>query len=322
MHLIGTELSVAASLLRAGKLVAIPTETVYGLAANALLPEAVAAIFEAKKRPAFDPLIIHTDRLEKAALWTGTWPPLAERLAARFWPGALTLLLPKKAIIPDLVTAGLPNVGLRIPSHRLTLELLSMLDFPLAAPSANPFGYISPTQPAHVAAQLGTQVAYILDGGACEVGIESTIIGFDTSGAPLVHRLGGIALEEIEAFLGQKIAVQAHSSSNPQAPGMLLSHYAPRKPFVLGGGLAALLAQYAPEEIGALVFGDYWPELPLNNQCNLSATQKDTEAAQHIFAMMRRLDEMPVKVIYAELLPAKGLGRAINDRLRRAAAQK
>ena len=322
MHLIGTELSVAVSLLQAGKLVAIPTETVYGLAANALLPGAVAAIFEAKKRPAFDPLIIHTDSLEKAALWTGTWPPLAERLAARFWPGALTLLLPKKPIIPDLVTAGLPSVGVRIPSHPLTLKLLAMLDFPLAAPSANPFGYISPTQPAHVAAQLGTQVAYILDGDACEVGIESTIIGFDTSGAPIVHRLGGIALEEIESFLGQKIAVQAHSSSNPQAPGMLLSHYAPRKPFVLGGGLEALLEKYAPKEIGALTFGNNWPQLPEENQCNLSADKNDREAAQYIFAMMRQLDQMPVKVIYAELLPAAGLGRAINDRLRRAAAQK
>ncbi|WP_405512000.1 L-threonylcarbamoyladenylate synthase [Spirosoma sp. KNUC1025] len=189
MAQIGTDRQIAKQLLEAGNVVSIPTETVYGLAANALNPDAVLTIFRVKNRPTFDPLIVHTDSLEKLDRFVSTIPESARDLASTYWPGPLTLLLPKKAIIPDLVTAGLPTVGIRIPNHPLTLALLNSLDFPLAAPSANPFGYISPTTAQHVADQLGLQVPYILDGGPATIGIESTIVGFDGN-KPTVFRLG------------------------------------------------------------------------------------------------------------------------------------
>jgi L-threonylcarbamoyladenylate synthase len=175
----GTDIEKCAQLLREGKLVAIPTETVYGLAANAFNQDAVVSIYEAKNRPFFDPLIIHTDSVDKAKNFVSFFPEKAKRLADVFWPGPLTLLLPRSNEVPDVVTSGLDNVAIRVPDHELTLKLLEQLDFPLAAPSANPFGYVSPTEPEHVQKQLGNKIPYILDGGKCKVGIESTIIGFD-----------------------------------------------------------------------------------------------------------------------------------------------
>jgi L-threonylcarbamoyladenylate synthase len=214
------------------ELVAIPTETVYGLAANALNPIAVAKIFEAKERPTFDPLIVHTHALNEVENFVSDIHPALLKLAQVFWPGPLTLLLPKKDIIPNLVTSGLDRVGVRIPNHSLTLELLSKLSFPLAAPSANPFGYISPTKAEHVDKQLGTKIPYILDGGACEVGLESTIVG-EENGEIIVYRLGGLSIDDIEAVVG-KVFVQLNQSSNPKAPGQLKSHYAPKKPVYIG----------------------------------------------------------------------------------------
>lgn len=313
----GTDINYAIRLLKADAVVAIPTETVYGLAGNALSPKAVSTIFEVKNRPSFDPLIVHTSHPERMATLTAGMPEAARRLARRFMPGPLTLLLPRSDIIPDIVTAGLPRVAVRIPAHPLAQKLLAALDFPLAAPSANPFGYISPTTAQHVEAQLGDKIPYILDGGPCQVGLESTIVGFE-EGRVVVYRKGGIAVEEIEAVVGP-VLVRPHSSSNPAAPGMLKSHYAPSAPVVLGK-VESLLLQYQSRRVGAITFRKTIPGIPAERQLVLSPTGDLAEAARNLFAGMRRLDALQLDAILAELLPEEGLGRAINDRLRRAAA--
>lgn len=313
MTQIGTDIRAAIRLLTAGHVVGIPTETVYGLAGNALDPDAVLTIFRVKNRPAFDPLIVHTDSLARVDQFVTHIPEPARKLAEAFWPGPLTLLLPKHDQIPDLVTSGLPSVAVRIPNHPLTLDLLRSLDFPLAAPSANPFGYISPTTARHVADQLGDQVPYILDGGPAAVGLESTIVGFET-GVATVFRLGGMALEQIEGVIGP-VNLRTHSTSNPKAPGMLSSHYAPRKPMVL---LQAGETPPPSERVGALVFRELFGGIPPENQRTLSPTGDLNEAAKNLFAHLRTLDTLPVDRLYAELLPNRGLGFAMNDRLRRA----
>jgi L-threonylcarbamoyladenylate synthase len=318
MALLGTDLSTAKRFLATGDVVGIPTETVYGLAGNALNVTAVLRIFEVKNRPSFDPLIVHIDSAKKLTRYATEVPPAARTLAERFWPGPLTLLLPKRPIIPDLVTSGLDTVALRVPRHPLTLELLRTLDFPLAAPSANPFGYISPTTARHVADQLGARIPYVLDGGPCGVGVESTIVSFPGA-TPTVLRLGGVPLEAIEDAIGP-VAVQTHSSSNPAAPGMLLSHYAPRKPLVLypSGGTPGTVG---PDE-GVLPFNEKRPEVPPERQRVLAPGGEATEAARNLFAYLRELDARPdLTRLHAELLPETGLGRAVNDRLRRAAAK-
>ncbi len=316
--MIGKDIDWAVKLLKEGKLVGIPTETVYGLAGNALDESAVTRIFQVKNRPTFDPLIVHTDSLAKVHDFVLDIPEKAYVLAKHFWAGALTLLLPKKNIIPDLVTSGSPLVAVRIPNHAMSLEVLSRLDFPLAAPSANPFGYISPTMAQHVEAQLGNQIPYILDGGSCQLGLESTIVGFEHEQA-VIYRKGGISIESIEAVIG-KVEVKAHSSSNPQAPGMLKSHYAPRIPLVLGA-IDQLIEEYAGRKIGILSFQKYFDNIPIHQQFILSEKGDLGEAAKNLFAAMRTLDQMNIEVILADLLPEQDLGRAINDRLRRAAAK-
>lgn len=312
---IGKDIIRARQLLQEGQLVAIPTETVYGLAANALNEKAVLEIFKAKNRPHFDPLIVHVAGIAQAETLATAFHDKAKALARKFWPGPLTLLLPKKEIVPDLVTSGLDTVGLRCPDHTLTLELLKSLPFPLAAPSANPFGYVSPTTPQHVNEQLGDKVAYILDGGECRVGIESTIVGFENT--PTVYRLGGLALEILEPITGP-LHVQLHSSSNPHAPGQLQSHYAPLKKIVLG--TREQLLAHTASNAGAIVFQNILANIPATNQITLSPSGNLEEAAQHLFAALRELDKTDINLILAELVPEYGLGRAINDRLRRAAA--
>jgi L-threonylcarbamoyladenylate synthase len=320
MAQLGTDIELARDFLTQGQLVGIPTETVYGLAGNALDPQAVASVFTTKNRPTFDPLILHVASLAQVAPFVTEIPEKLQRLAEKFWPGPLTLLLPRTPIVPDLVTSGLARVAVRVPNHPLTLALLEQLDFPLAAPSANPFGYISPTQAAHVAAQLGDQIPYILDGGPCTVGLESTIVGLEEEDV-VVYRLGGLDLKEIEALVGP-VRIQAHSSSNPSAPGQLASHYSPRKPFVLGN-LSQLIAQLTGEgkDIGVLSFSSFFPEVAMDKQVVLSSSRDLQEAAQRLFMAMRVLDDSSVTLIVAEELPEHGLGRAINDRLRRAAVQ-
>ena len=316
MAIISKDISLAKDFLNKGQLVAIPTETVYGLAGNALDEKSVLSIFEVKNRPSFDPLIVHTDSLEKIAKLVDHIPAVAFALAKEFWPGPLTILLPKKPSIPDLVTSGLDTVAVRIPNHPLTLELLSQLDFPLAAPSANPFGYISPTSAQHVDQQLGQKIPYILDGGECGVGIESTIIGFPDD-VPTIYRLGGLAIEAIEKVAG-KVALMPHSSSNPQAPGMLKSHYAPKKPFFLS--VRENFPSDTDQSCGYLLFNRYIKEIDKENQRILSPTGDMKEAAHHLFSYLRDLDAQPFTQIWAEYVPDIDLGRAINDRLKRAAA--
>ncbi len=316
MAQLGTDKEIAKAFLEAGNVVGIPTETVYGLAGNALNPDAVLTIFRVKNRPAFDPLIVHTDSFDKLNQFVTDVPDQARQLAEAFWPGPLTLLLPKRALIPDLVTAGLSTVAVRIPNHPLTLDLLRSLDFPLAAPSANPFGYISPTTAQHVADQLGDQVPYILDGGPAGIGIESTIIGFENKVAT-VFRLGGMALDQIERIIGP-VSVQTHSTSNPKAPGMLSSHYAPRKPLIL---LPLGASPQPNERAGALVFREPFGGIDGKHQRTLSPTGDLNEAAKNLFAHLRALDALPIDIIYAEPLPNEGLGWAMNDRLRRASVQ-
>lgn len=316
---IGHNIDIAVSLLRKGEAVAIPTETVYGLAANALDARAVARIYQIKQRPSFDPLIIHLYSFERVGKYVEAIPAAFEKLAEKFTPGPITFLLKKKEIIPDMVTAGSPYVAVRIPAHHVTRELLSKLDFPLAAPSANPFGYISPTTAQHVADQLGSKVYYILDGGPCEVGVESTIVGMNECGEIEILRKGGLSVEDIESCVG-KVKVRDISTSNPEVPGMLLSHYAPKVPLILGD-LNALTHGAQHDRTGVLAFKNFLQHISTKHQVVLSPSGNYMDAARNLFAGMRYLDNCDIDVIYAELLPETDLGVAINDRLRRASAR-
>jgi L-threonylcarbamoyladenylate synthase len=314
--LIGKDIAFAASLLSEGKLVAIPTETVYGLGANALNQDAVGQIFTVKNRPTFDPLIVHVSSVENLHGLVTYIPQKALDLLEKFSPGPLTVLLPKSDKICDLVTAASPYVGIRIPSHPMTLELLKSINFPVAAPSANPFGYISPTTAQHVHDQLGDKIAYILDGHRSEVGLESTIIGFDDT-IPTIYRFGGISQESIEKVIG-KVNSLTTSTSNPKAPGLLKSHYAPKKTVILGN-LEKLINLYNQDEVAVLSLSTDFPSI--KHQYILSKKGCLIEAAHNLFDALRKLDALDVKVILAELVPNVGLGKAINDRLIRASAK-
>ena len=313
---IGRDIGKAAVMLASGKVVAIPTETVYGLAGNAYDIHAVTRIFEVKNRPQFNPLIVHTDRMEKISNFVSDLPEIAIRLAEKFWPGPLTILLHRNEIIPDLVTAGSERVAVRIPNHPVALKLFSLLEFPVAAPSANPFGYISPTTAQHVQEQLGDQISYILDGGPAHVGIESTIVGFDDTGRPEIYRFGGTSIEEIERVCGP-VTMHLHNDESPQSPGMLKSHYSPITPMIVGD-IKKLIPAFNPQTTGILAFRDLYPGIPAANQRVLSPDGDIKEAAHELFAAMRSLDQEKLKVILAEPVPNYGLGRAINDRLKRA----
>ena len=312
-----TDPARAVALLRSGGLVALPTETVYGLGANALDPAAVARVFAAKNRPGFDPLIIHQSSAERILAYAHAVPEVAYRLASGCWPGPLTMVLPRQQRVPDLVTSGLDTVALRVPAHPLMREVLEQLDFPVAAPSANPFGYVSPTTAQHVADQLGDRIDLILDGGPCRVGVESTIVAFD-GGQVTVLRKGGTPVEQLEALLGQRVAVRTQSSSRPQAPGMLTQHYSPglRLQLVAHGGAGPQVK--ASAERAVVGFGPDVQEGP--HTYNLSPTGDLVEAAQRLFGVLRVLADRQYSEAVVSLVPERGLGRAINDRLRRAAA--
>jgi len=313
---IGKNTTLAAQFLREGKLVAIPTETVYGLAALASDQKAILSVFEAKKRPSFDPLILHFHSIEAIQPYAELKEPALLKLAKRFWPGPLSLVLPKTALVPDLVTSGLEKVAVRIPDQPLTLSLLKELNAPLAAPSANPFGYISPTKAEHVRKQLGDKVAYILDGGGCEIGLESTIVGIENDKL-CVYRLGGLSLEEIESCCGHA-ELKLNVSSNPKTPGQLKSHYAPKKTLFFGD-LNTIMPLHKDKKLSVICFGNFPNSIELPKQLlNLSPSQNIKEAAMSLFAMLRAADESDTEVILAQKLPEKGLGRAINDRLKRA----
>lgn len=315
MAVIGKDILHAAELLRANHLVAIPTETVYGLAANALDSKAVLKIYEAKGRPQFNPLIVHVKSAHEMKKYADV-PPLVERLAAKFSPGPLTYVVRKKKIIPDIVTAGGESVALRVPAHPMARQLLEELDFPLAAPSANPSGTISPVSAAHVADGLGDKLEYILDGGVSTLGLESTVVAIEDD-TILILRLGATTPEMLAPFAGVKI--QTHTATGTGSPGRLKSHYAPKTRLV-AGDIRTLLEVHRAERVAVLILWDL-PRAPNIVAAEVLSAKRDlTEAAHNLFSAMRRLDSAGADIILAERMPEEGFGFAINDRLERASA--
>jgi len=313
---IGTDIEKASILLNDGELVSIPTETVYGLAANGLNESAVLKIYAVKNRPQFNPLILHVANVDQMRNLVVHIPPTIEKLIKAFSPGPITYLLPKNSTVPELVTAGSVSVAIRIPDHLLTLELLSGLNFPLAAPSANPSGYVSPVSAIHVQKSLNGLIPYILDGGESSVGLESTIVGIN-EGVLQIHRLGAITLEQIQIVTGEKVEM-ALSHASPSAPGQLKSHYATSKPFYLGN-INELSVRFGNQKIGIISFQKTFAELKPVEEIVLSNSGNLDDAASMVFKALRKMDESAIDIIIAERVPASGIGLAINDRLERAA---
>jgi L-threonylcarbamoyladenylate synthase len=309
-------LEAAAALLRAGQVVAFPTETVYGLGADATDPSAVARIFAAKERPRFNPLIAHLPDAE-AAFAEGVFDDAARSLAAAFWPGALTLVVPAApgCRVCDLARAGLPSVALRVPAPERTRALLARVGRPVAAPSANRSGRVSPTSAAHVLADLDGRIAAVLDGGETPVGVESTVVAC-LGGPPRLLRPGGITREALEARLGVALAGPEGSDAiHPVGPGLLASHYAPRAQVRLDA------TSVSPEEVALLFGSDPLPGADAARaRLNLSPAGDLAEAAARLFSALRQLDGAGAAVIAVAPIPERGLGEAINDRLRRASA--
>lgn len=318
MSIISKDISKAVQLLTAENIVAIPTETVYGLAGNIYSEKAIKAIFETKKRPFFNPLIVHIASIEELPNIVEFVPEKAKLLAKAFWPGPITLVLKKKAIIPDLITGGKDTVAVRVPNHSTTLELLEQLDFPLAAPSANPFSSISPTTAKHVETYFKDHIKMVLDGGACTSGIESTIIGFEND-EPIIYRLGSTSLEAIEAVVG-KIEIRNKKENAPDAPGMLERHYAPNTKTILTDNIMASLETYSNKRIGVLAFQTEVKDPNIKKQIILSKKGNLNEAASKLYDALHQLDTYSLDIILAERLPDHGLGTSINDRLQRATA--
>lgn len=307
-----------AAALRRGELVAIPTETVYGLAAHALNAKACRAIFKAKRRPANDPLIVHVPDLAQAEK-LAEFNPAARLLARHFWPGPLTLVLPKKPVVPGIVTSGGPTVAVRAPAHPLARRLLRLAGIPLAAPSANLFGYISPTMAEHVREGLGRRIGHILDGGTCAIGVESTVLDMTNPAKPRVLRPGAVTAAQLEKFLGVKVhgAQSRGQRARQLAPGMLERHYSPRTPLVLGqakGELAAGTAVILLRRPAGGAEHVFW----------LSERGALAEVARNLYRVLRQADAGRYRQIIVEPLPADagGLAAAINDRLKRAAAKR
>ena len=314
MSIISSDIDRAARLLREGQLVAFATETVYGLGADANNDDAVAGIFAAKGRPQFNPLIVHVPD-QQAGMRLGQFNDDARLLADALWPGALTLVVPRATDCPVslLVSAGLDSIALRVPAHAMAQELLRRANVPVAAPSANRSGRISPTMPEHVEESIGGQIDMVLDGGQCGIGIESTIIGC-LDGAPVLLRPGGIAVEDIEQLLCKPVRPEVADVEHPVAPGQLISHYAP-------SAMVRLDVRAVDAGEALLAFG---PDAPPHSgkTLNLSATGDVQEAAANLFSHLRELDATGIERIAVMPVPEHGLGLAINDRLRRAAADR
>lgn len=311
---IGDDIEEAKRWLNQGELVAIPTETVYGLASNGFNPLAVAKIYEAKNRPQFNPLILHVAGVDQIYPLVDQVPENCLKLISKFSPGPITYLLPKSDRVPEIVTAGSPLVAIRIPDHPLALELLKGLDYPLAAPSANPSGYVSPVSAAHVLHGLSGKIPYVLDGGECLVGLESTIVSFENHDI-LVHRLGGVTPEQLQEVTGCKIKMSL-SHASPMAPGQLKSHYATHTP-LMTGDVDDFVHRHPDSRIGVISFQKSYKKgvaacIALSEKGDLN------EAASHLFQAMRQLDGMELDYIISEPFPAYGVGLAINDRLGRA----
>ncbi|HEY7750570.1 MAG TPA: L-threonylcarbamoyladenylate synthase [Aestuariivirgaceae bacterium] len=302
----------ASHLLRQGKLVAFPTETVYGLGGDATNDQAVASIFAAKGRPKFNPLISHVANVP-SAMKHGSFNEDALRLAHAFWPGPLTLVVPRAedCRVSILASAGLNSIALRVPSHPVAQDLITQAGLPVVAPSANPSGGISPTLASHVREGLRDRVALVLDGGPCAIGIESTIVKC-MGGEPVLLRPGGIKRATIEDVLGKELLLESMPAGRPDAPGQLEQHYAPRAKVILD-------VIWPRFDVGLLAFGPEVPSHP-GPVCNLSERGDLEEAAANLFRMMHELDRAGVQTIAVMPIPQEGLGEAINDRLKRAAA--
>jgi L-threonylcarbamoyladenylate synthase len=315
---VGQDIKQAADLLRNENLVAIPTETVYGLAGNAFSEKAIRKIFEVKNRPLTDPLIVHVANIEAITALVLEIPDLAKKLFEAFSPGPITILLPRSSKISDLVTNSSPFVAIRIPNHPLTLQLLVSIDFPLVAPSANPFGGLSPSTSEHVQKGIGAKIPYILEGGPCLVGLESTIVQIENENEIRILRQGGIPEEDLLLFA---VLSLSDTTTKQVVPGSMLSHYAPNKQLLLEP-LTDVLTKYEPNKIGFLGFDHFSTLLPKNQQVILSETGKLDEAARNLFQGLHHLDALPIEVIVVANIPEIGLGKAIKDRLKRAAAKR
>ncbi len=309
-------IKTAAEYIKSERLVAFPTETVYGLGADGLNPIAVAKIFEAKKRPSFNPLILHIADKSELYRLTETENNLIFKLIDHFWPGPLTLVLPKKDIVPDIVTAGNPTVAVRMPDHKVALDLIKLSGTPIAAPSANAFGELSPTSAEHVVKQLGEKVDLILDGGSCKVGVESTIVGF-INNQPVLLRPGGIPIEKIEAVTG-KIHFHENSDTDksPLSPGRLPFHYSPKIPIRFLDD--KIEEETKTKKVGALLFKKQKPPSNFSKILYLSEKGELKEAASKLFAALHELETSDLDLIYVEPVPETGLGIAIMDRLKKA----
>lgn len=316
MSLISNSIKKAVALLDQDQVIGIPTETVYGLAGNIHSPEAIHRIFSIKQRPLFNPLIIHIKSVDDLDEIARDIPKKALMLAAAFWPGPLTLVLKKQASILDLVTGGKDTVAVRVPNHPLILDLLGQLNYPLAAPSANPFGCISPTEAGHVANYFKEVLPMVLDGGVCNRGIESTIIGFEND-EPILYRHGSLATEDIEAIVGP-LKIITNNNTAPVAPGMLSRHYAPVTNTVLSTNIPEMLQTISDLKIGVLVFQNEINDPKIKGQEVLSPAGSLVEAASQLYAALHRLDKGNYDLIIVERFPDIGLGKTINDRLQRA----
>ena len=311
--IITKDISFACEILKTGEVVAVPTETVYGLAANGLNPAAVKKIFEAKARPFNNPLILHFANQEQIYPFILDFPPILKQLTAVFWPGPLTVLLPKSNLVDDLITGGKAKVAIRIPSHPDFHALLQQIDFPLAAPSANLYGRVSPTNTEHVYNQLKGKIPLILDGGPCEKGIESTIIGMENEQV-IVYRLGSISIEEIALHLGEVPQIKNEATEKGIASGMVKYHYAPSTPLYFYEKASTQIEQ----QNGYIFFKEYPNNTKIENAIILSESGDLQESARKLYSALHEFDERGFHHIYIERFPEQGLGATLNDRLNRA----
>ena len=311
--IIGTTIQEAIHLLKSGELVAIPTETVYGLAANGCNTAAVKKIYEAKNRPNSNPLILHFASIEKINPYVLDFPQELLNLANKFWPGPLTILLKKSELVPNEITANQELVAVRVPNHPLLNAILSELDFPLAAPSANLYGMVSPTKAEHVMQDLNGKIPYILDGGSCENGLESTIIGLHEKKV-VVYRLGSISLEDLTAELSYTPELKNTSEKQVITSGMVEHHYAPKTPFFF---FDETIIDYSEKNNGFIFFKDQYSIIEDSNKIILSKSGDLKEAAANLYDAIIEMDKREFTALFIERLPDFGLGKTMNDRLNR-----
>jgi L-threonylcarbamoyladenylate synthase len=314
--MIGNDIFEAVKVLNKNELIGLPTETVYGLAGNALSVEAVQKIYSLKNRPNNNPLILHTHSLDAALKYTKEFVPAAIKLAESFWPGPLTLLLPKQSIVPDSVTSGSHLVAVRVPNHPVALKLLKALNYPLVAPSANPYTRISPTNAQMVDAYFGKGLPYILEGGSCSKGIESTIVGFE-DGLPIVFRQGAISIDALEFVVG-KVKLKHEVSRTLVTPGMAKLHYAPRTSMFIVDDLLDFIQAHPNSKIGFIGMGDRYLCHPNIEFVTLTESNDLEEASANLYQSMYYLDGLNLDCIVIKKFPEMGIGRSLNDRITRA----